>query len=126
MSDDTKVISAVVAGTGFEGRAGRIRFFCKENAPIKLRRDLKNSFDSNAIAVDMQCTILWGLYKPWVQIGYIKKERAKFLAPKLDSGTYTIVDAWVQSYFAPDDIDHPRVSIRIEVIEQVKQKNSNT
>jgi|GEM_PF-769651 len=120
--DATKVISAIVAGTGFEGRAGRIRAFCRIDSPIKLRREQTNKYDSNAIAVDMQCSVLWGLYKPWVQIGYIKADRAKFLAPKLDNGIYSIQDAWVESFFAPDDLDHPRVSIRIEVTEKSQSK----
>ncbi len=113
--DEPKVISAIVAGTGFENRAGRIRAFCRVDSPIKLRREPTNKYDSNAIAVDMQCKVFWGLYKPWVHIGYIKADRAKFLAPKLDDGTYTFQDAWVESFYAPDELDHPRVSIRIEV-----------
>ena len=128
MASNQKLIAAIVAGTGFENRAQRIRFFCKPDSRIRLRREPDNPYDANAIAVDMQCRILWGLYKPWVQIGYIKADRAKSLAPKIDSKTYIVQDAWVESVFAPRWMNHPRVSLRITVAasQQTNQKGSKT
>lgn len=111
-----KTIQAIVAGTGFENRAERIRAFCKEGAPVQLRREPDNKHDPEAIAVWMRCSVFLGLWKPWAQIGYIKAPRADSLAPKLDSGAYTVRSAIVRSLYAPKGRDHPRVSLEIEFV----------
>lgn len=112
-----KVIQAIVAGTGFEGRAARIRAFCTEDAPVRLEREPRNKHDPNAILVLMQTRVFWGLWRPWTPIGYIKADRAKSLAPKIDSGAMRVMSAHVESFYAPHGIEHPRVSLRIFVEE---------
>jgi hypothetical protein len=112
-----KTISAIVAGTGFEGRAPRIRRFCKVGAEISLRREPNNLHDSDAIAVWMRCSVLWGLWRPWAQIGYIKAARADGMAKKMDAGRLVVRDARVHSFDVYPTLDHPRVSLRIRVEE---------
>lgn len=111
----TKIISAIVAGTGFEGRADKIKAYCWEGAEVTLMREPHNKHDTNAIAVILHVKWLWGLIKFKTHIGYIKAERAQSLARDLDAKKIKVVDAWVHSYYAPDDVNHPRVSLRIEV-----------
>ncbi|MDO9357893.1 MAG: HIRAN domain-containing protein [Polaromonas sp.] len=110
-----KSIRGIVAGTGFEGRAARIRRFCGNGAEIDLRREPHNPHDAEAIGVWMRCSIFFGLWKPWAMIGYIQADRADHLAPRLDSGEYKLVRAYVKSFYAPPDVNHPRVSVEIEV-----------
>lgn len=110
-----KSIRAIVTGTGFEGRANRIRRFCKDGAAIELRREKNNEHDAEAIGVWMSCSIFFGLWKPWAMIGYIQAGRADHLAPRLDSGEYKVSRAYVKSFYAPPGLNHPRVSVEIEV-----------
>lgn len=112
---NTKIIPAIVAGTGFEGRADKIKAYCREGAKVTLAREPGNQHDPNAIAVILHVKWLWGLIKFNAPIGYVKAERAQSLARDLDTQKIKIVDAWVHSYHAPDDVNHPRVSLRIEV-----------
>lgn len=111
----TREISAIVAGTGFEGRASLIRAHCREGSPIDLRREPTNPHDPEAIAVWMRCNLLFGLVKTWKKIGYIKAARADGLAPKIDSGVIVVEHASVRSFYAPSGRDHPRVSLSILV-----------
>ena len=110
----TKGVRAIVTGIGFEGRADRIRRHCREGMPLQLRREPNNVHDKDAITVYMQCSRLFGLLKSWESMGYIKAARADGLAPKLDSGSYTVTSATVVSFYAPVGRDHPRVSVQIE------------
>ena len=110
-----KSIRAIVAGTGYEGRAERIRALCRDGAEISLRREPSNPHDAEAIAVWMRGSRVFGLWKAWTQIGYVKAPRADHLAPRLDSGEYRVVRAFVVSFYAPKEKEHPRVSIEIEV-----------
>lgn len=112
---ERKIISAIVAGTGHEGRSDKIKAYCWEGAEVSLVREPTNQFDPNAIAVILHVRWMWGLIKFKVHIGYIKAARAKSLARDLDSGKIKIIEAWVESYYAPDEINHPRVSLRIEI-----------
>ncbi|MDR6860542.1 HIRAN domain-containing protein [Variovorax guangxiensis] len=114
MTTTTKGVRAIVTGTGFDGRAQRIRRFCQKGAPVELRREPNNQHDKDAIAVYMRCSMLFGLWKPWAQIGYIKASRADGLAPKIDSGAYTVQRAHVHSFDAYPGLEHPRVSIQID------------
>lgn len=107
---------AIVAGTGFEGRAGIIRKHCKNGMPVQLRREPRNPHDPNAIAVFISTPRLFGLLgQSNTQIGYIKAAAAKGLAAKIDAGTE--VSGFVKSFYAPDDADHPRVSLRLEWVD---------
>jgi hypothetical protein len=98
-----------VAGTGFGDRPKIIRKHCKEGARLRLRREQDNQHDPNAVAVEMEVPGFLG--KKWEPIGYIKKSRNKALAKKLDEGRK--ITAHVRSYWAPPDIEFPRVSILI-------------
>ncbi|MFP4462997.1 MAG: HIRAN domain-containing protein, partial [Guyparkeria sp.] len=53
--------SAIVAGTGFEGRAPIIRRHCKVGAPVFLVRERANKHDENAVAVYMPVPRFFGL-----------------------------------------------------------------
>lgn len=104
--------TAVVAGTGFAGRANVIRAHCREGLAVELRRDRGNAHDANAVAVFITVPVLFGLLgKAPKQIGFIKAGTAAHLAKKLDAGTR--VDARVKSFYAPDGRDHPRVTIEL-------------
>ena len=104
---------AIVAGTGFEGRAEVIRKHVKEGMPVQLRRDPSNPHDPNAIAVLILVPRLFGLLgQSLTQIGYIKAGAAKGLAARIDTGTE--IFGFVKSFYAPNGLDHPRVSLRLE------------
>ena len=107
----TKTYAAIVAGTGHEGRGRRIQAFCRKGTKVKLVREPLNTHDRNAIAVFAQIRVLWGLWKPWHQIGYIKADRAISWARKIDSGELEFVAAEVTSMDAAKGRDHPRVSV---------------
>jgi len=110
---DTKTYPVIVAGTGFEGRAERIRANCKDGARIDLRREPGNKFDANAIGVWMSVSHFFGLWRPWSKIGYIPASRAKQWAPKMDSGSMSFVQGHVHSFDAYPGVEHPRVSTRL-------------
>ncbi|MBJ2155289.1 HIRAN domain-containing protein [Variovorax sp. IB41] len=122
----SKSIRAVVAGTGFEDRAERIRRFCQDGAEIDLRREPKNRFDPEAIGVWMRCRLFFGLWKPWAMIGYIQADRADQLAPKMDSGESRVIRAYVKSFYAPSGREHPRVSVEIEIETAEPPKKART
>lgn len=101
--------SVIVAGTGFEGRAGRIRLAVKPGMPVKLVPEPNNKFDPNAIAVFVPVRAWFTLFlKSDVHIGYVKRDRAEFFTRKMQEGG-RIVSATVKSMFT--DRDHPRVSL---------------
>ena len=60
---------AIVAGTGFEGRAAIIRKHCRPRMPVTLRREPKNAHDPNAVAVMLVVPRVGGL------LGKAKKNR---------------------------------------------------
>lgn len=104
---------SIVAGTGFEGRARIIKRHCREGTPVVLKRESNNPHDENAIAVYLKVSRLGGMFGSALkQIGYIKASTAKSLAKKMDGGTK--VTGWVNSYYAPDGKEHPRVSLELE------------
>lgn len=101
--------SVIVAGTGFEGRQGRIRLAVKEGMEVKLVPEPNNPHDENAIAVYVTVRRWFTLYlKTDVHIGYIKKERAKFFTKKLREGG-KLLGGYVKSMYL--ELDHPRVSV---------------
>lgn len=73
-TDKTNVIFSKIVGTSFRGND--LTELSKE-AQLTLKREPENQFDSNAIAI----------YSDVDHIGYIKKELAAELAPKMDKGT---------------------------------------
>lgn len=111
--EKTKGKDAIIAGTGFEGRASIIRRHIKPGMVIHLRREPSNPHDSNAIAVLITVPRMFGLFgHSRQQIGYIQAGAAKSLAKKIDQGTQ--VSGYVKSFYAPRHIEHPRVSLRLE------------
>jgi hypothetical protein len=113
-----KTIAAIVTGTGFEGRAARIRAFCRNGAKVRLVREPRNPHDPNAIRVDLQVPLLFGLIRLWGHIGYIKAPRAARMAPQIDDGSLVILSARVDSFDDYPGVEHPRVSLRIDVKEK--------
>lgn len=103
--------SAIVAGTGFEGRAGRIRLAAKPGMSVKLVREPDNPHDPNAIAVYLTVRAWYTLFlRTDVHIGYIKRDRAKTFAARLADGG-NILSATVKSMHLEQN--HPRVSLTI-------------
>lgn len=103
---------AIVAGTGFEGRAARIRMCAKPGMPVYLVREPRNKYDPNAISVHLRLKRWYTLFITTdVQIGYIKKSRAASLSQRIDQGG-KVLSARIHSMYT--DRDHPRVSIDIE------------
>ncbi len=104
--------TAIVAGTGFEGRAEVIRSHCREGSRVILKRDPANLYDANAVAVYLAIPRLGGLLgTDMCQIGFIKANTAKSLAKRIDAGTE--VHAVVKNYWAPPDREHPRVTLEL-------------
>lgn len=102
---------AIIAGTGFEGRAPRIRAFAKPGMPVILKREADNAHDPNAIAVYLPVRKWYTLFREVpVQIGYIKRSRAATLVKRTGQGG-KIISARIDSI----DIwgNHPRVSLVI-------------
>lgn len=71
-------------GTTFDGRQDIIANL-QPNAKLKLRREPKNEYDGNAIAIDA----LTGT--SWTCVGYIAKDKNETLADELDGGTKAAV-----------------------------------
>jgi len=106
--------SAIVAGTGFDGRANDIRRHCDDGRIAYLVREPRNPHDKNAVAVYFKVPRLLGLLgERNVHIGYIKAGTAKSIAKKMDSGEK--VTAKVLSYYAPEEMDFPRVTLELNI-----------
>lgn len=104
---------AIVAGTGYEGRAEIIRKSVRSGMGVTLRREPNNRHDPNAIAVWIEIASFWGIFgKRQVQIGYIKSGAAASVAKKMDGGVH--VTAQITSFYAPGGREHPRVSLRLD------------
>ena len=75
-----KALSLAVVGAGHPNKRGPARRYgialCAPGDPIELRREPKNEYDENAIAVFGHDT----------QLGYVRSERAALLAPMIDRG----------------------------------------
>ena len=77
----SRQLSLAIVGADYPNKRGPARRFaiavCKPGEPVKLLREPRNQFDEHAIAVFDQ---------RGVQLGYIRSERAAWLAPLLDRG----------------------------------------
>lgn len=105
--------NAIVAGTGFEGRAAVVRAHVREGMSVRLQREPSNPHDPNAVAVFVPVPRLFGLLgRGFAQIGYIKARAAKSVAARMDAGVQ--VTGHVESIYAPPGKDFPRVSLRLE------------
>lgn len=108
--------NAIVAGTGFSNedgssRAQYVRRYVRNGMPVKLVREPRNEHDEHAVAVFIRVP-RWVVLRRDVQIGYIKRAAAIPISRIMDAGGP--VQAWVDSYWAPDDVEFPRVSLRVE------------
>ncbi len=104
--------SAIVAGTGFEGRAMTIKKHCRDGMEVVLKREPRNEQVHNAIAVYLNVQRLGGIFGSSLnQIGYIKSNTAKSLSKLMDSGV--TVTAHIKSFWSPDDRDFPRVTLEV-------------
>lgn len=77
----TRQLSLAIVGADHPNKRGPTRRFgialCKPGDPIELRREPANKFDEHAISV----------FGPDdIQLGYVRSERAAWLAPALDRG----------------------------------------
>lgn len=74
-------ITLAIVGADYPNKRGPARRFaiavCKPGDSIKFLREPRNQFDEHAIAVFDQSG---------VQLGYVRSERAAWLAPQLDRG----------------------------------------
>lgn len=111
----SKTFRAVLSGTGFQGRAAVIRRFGAIGSAARLVREPDNKHDANAIRVDLECTILFGLLRPYRHIGYIAASRASRLAPKIDSGAMEVLSASIVNMYAPPGQLFPDVTIEVKV-----------
>lgn len=103
---------AIVAGTGYEGRANKIRLCAKQGMPVYLVPEPENEHDPNAIAVYLKVRAWYSLFqKVDIQIGYIKKRLAATLSKRIAEGG-RIKSAKIKSLYLP--LDHPRVSLSID------------
>ena len=74
-------LSVAIVGADYPNRRGPARRFaiavCAPGDPVNLLREPRNQFDEHAIAVFDQ---------NGVQLGYVRSERAAWLAPQIDRG----------------------------------------
>ncbi len=106
--------TAILTGTGYEGRDKIIKRHCREGLPVVLKREPRNEYDENAIAAYLVTPKLFGLLgNSKKMIGYIKANTAKSLAKKMDAGSS--VTGEVKSYYAPENRDHPRVTVYLDI-----------
>lgn len=104
--------NVIVAGTGFEGRAARIRLAVRAGMDAKLVPEPGNPHDRNAIAVYVAVRRWFTLFLPTdIHIGYIKKDKAAFFTKKMAEGG-RVLGATVKSTYM--DRDHPRVSLLVK------------
>jgi HIRAN domain-containing protein len=106
----------IVAGTGYENRQVGIKKWCKAGLVVKLKRELNNEYDENAVAVYIPVRIFFGFIKSEFQIGYIKKAAAERMSKRLDAGEQYI--GIVESYYAPLNREFPRVTLDIKFIKK--------
>ena len=103
-----------VVGTGFEGRAGSIRKYCKVGMLVTLMREKNNNHDDNAIAVYITVKTLFGLIKSKHQIGYIRAAAAKKIAKRIDAGEKYSV--FIDAIHAQEWKDSPDVTLDLKFI----------
>lgn len=103
--------SVIVAGTGFDGRAPRIRLAVRPGMTVNLVPEPENAYDRNAIAVYLPVRRWFTLFmQADVHIGYIKKSKAALFSRKMAEGG-KIINARVKSTYM--GLDHPRVSVLV-------------
>lgn len=81
--------------------------------PISLRREPENRHDENAIAVIVQ-------EKPWkgMKVGYVPRQTASEIAPRLDRGKVSFADGLLTSVDADSGIGEMRLNFRRRPISQ--------
>lgn len=113
MNSEVKTFRAVLAGTGYEGRAAVIRRMGRKGARLRLVRESANKHDSNAIRVDLECAFLFGSLRLYRHIGYIQASRAATIAGKIDSGEMRILGAEIVNMYAPPHQFVPDVTAEV-------------
>lgn len=106
-----KEMRLALAGTGFEGRERFIARFARKGSRLQVRREPDNKHDPNAVGVWLECRALWGLFKDWRHIGYVRASQAKSLAPLLDNGTIRVIEAVVTKLDCSPSLSHPWVDM---------------
>lgn len=92
MEQDIELFHTKVVGVSFEGRQyilqaiERFNDQEKEEIEVTLRREPDNEYDRNAIAVDVTYIDPTFMSKVTRQLGYIKRDLAVDLAPRMDAG----------------------------------------
>jgi hypothetical protein len=88
--------------------AGTIR---KEDGIVGIRckREPDNDYDANAIAVYLPTRLLHGR-----QLGYLRRDAAAVLAPRLDDGSLRIVGVTLAELYAENDWNEGRLVIEFE------------
>lgn len=78
----TRQLSLAIVGADHPNKRGPTRRFgitlCQPGDPIELRREPRNPFDEHAVAA----------FGRDIQLGYVRSERAAWLAPILDRGEH--------------------------------------
>lgn len=112
-----KSVVSRVAGISHPNKDGSRRDLivcrqCDKNSEIVLKREPNNPYDSNAIAVYVKSSTMFGLFKSLDQIGYIKEKLANRLAKLMDEGKPVTVS--VDSVYISPNVEYPRVSLKIK------------
>ena len=111
-------LNAIVIDTGLRNddgssRARVIRRRCEVGCEVLLRKAQTTHETSRSVAVYLGIPRLFGLLRSsYAQIGYLDAQAAAALAARLDSSGE--IRARVQSVYAPEEKDSPRVSLVID------------
>jgi HIRAN domain-containing protein len=84
---------------------------------IRFSREPENKYDENAIAVYLPSRLMSGH-----QLGYLHRETAAMLAPKLDDGSLVIVSAELQSLNPRDDYNTGEILVRFKDVEKPRKQ----
>lgn len=99
------VFSTRLAGVSYEGRQEHVEKMTKQT-PLLLKREPRNPYDSNAIAV-FAC-----FPNEEQKIGYIPKEIAKEMAEKMDAGEFVLVQFLEKKKERYNGVDYEQGEIR--------------
>ena len=81
----SKVVGVTAKNSNGTDRQDYIKRYCKKNKELVLKREPKNTYDSNAIAIFIKTKIFF-FKNAKFQIGYINTDIAQRLAPYIDKG----------------------------------------
>ena len=81
----SKVVGVTAKNSNGTDRQDYIKRYCKKNKELVLKREPKNTYDSNAIAIFIKTKIFF-FKNAKFQIGYIRADIATQLVPYMDKG----------------------------------------